>query len=82
MPEVRPESTTPVRVSFPRRVWAAFILFALMQFGVLSTQILLQEDQRTTTYAQLRTAVRQANAALPLIKDAQPLVEAIAEARP
>jgi hypothetical protein len=82
VPEARPDSTTPVRVSFPRRVWAAFVLFALLQFAVLGTQILLQEDQRSTTDAQLRTAVRQANAALPLIEDAQPLVEDLARAKP
>src|SRR4051812_42259686 len=50
--------------------------------GLLVAQIVLLRDQQTTTDAQLRTAVRQANASLPLVEDAQPLVEKLANAQP
>src|SRR4051794_30784277 len=50
--------------------------------GLLAAQIVLLRDQQTTTDAQLRTAVRQANANLPLVEDAQPLVKRLANARP
>lgn len=73
---------TPVHIAVPRRLVAGFGVFGLLMLGLLTAQMLMIEDQRSTTDAQLRTAVRQANAGLPLIKDAQPLVEGIAQSRP
>jgi hypothetical protein len=66
----------------PRRLVAGAVVFGLLLVGVLTAQMLMIEDQRSTTDAQLRTAVRQANAGLPLLEDAQPLVEGIAQSRP
>ena len=79
MPEAAPPTT---RVTFPRVAWVAMAIVFTAQIGLLGVQLLLLEDQRTTTDAQLRTAVRQANASLPLIEDAQPLVESLAASRP
>jgi hypothetical protein len=70
-----PASTAPARVSFPRGAWVVLGLFGVAMISLLGVQLALIEDQRSTTDRQLRTAVRQANASLPLIQDAQPLVE-------
>jgi hypothetical protein len=50
--------------------------------GTLGVQLALIEDQRSSVDRQLRTAVRQANASLPLIEDAQPLVEELRTGAP
>ena len=83
MPDPAPQpAPAPTRVSFHPLAWAALALFGLLMLGTLGTQLALIEDQRTTNDRQLRTAVRQANASLPLIEDAQPLVEQVQAAAP
>jgi hypothetical protein len=77
-----PPTPPPARVSFPPLAWAGLTLFGLLMLGTLGVQLALIEDQRSTVDRQLRTAVRQANASLPLIEDAQPLVEELRTGAP
>jgi hypothetical protein len=79
VPEPAP---SPTRVTFPRIAWAGMALVLLTQIALLAVQLGLIEDQRTTTDDQLRATVQQANALLPLIEDAHPLVESLDESRP
>lgn len=76
------ERPDPVTVAVPRRVWLPFAIGGTLMLLLLGAQVLMIEDQRTTTDAQLRTAVRQANANLPLVEDAQPLVEELRSQAP
>jgi hypothetical protein len=72
----------PQRISFTRGAWIAFAAFALLQVGLLGVQVAIVEDQRSTTDDQLRTAVRQANRAIPLMESVKPLVGDARDAAP
>jgi hypothetical protein len=77
-----PPASGATRVSLPPLAWAGLIVFAVLMLATLGVQLALIEDQRSTTDRQLRTAVRQANATLPLIQDARPLVEQLHTSAP
>jgi hypothetical protein len=72
----------PARVSFSRPVWAAMALFAVLMIAILATLVILIEDQRTTTDRQLAATAKQADAAVPLIREARPLVRETIAALP
>jgi hypothetical protein len=79
VPEPNPE---PIRVTFSRGTWVALIAFAFVLFAGVTTQLLVIEDQRSTTDRQLKTAVRQANRAIPLLDRTRPLVDQTTNAMP
>jgi hypothetical protein len=62
-------------VSFTRGVWAAITVGGLLLIALLGTQVALIEDQRSTTDRQLAATAKQADAAVPLIRKAEPLVD-------
>ncbi|MEA2677771.1 MAG: hypothetical protein QOJ81_1912 [Chloroflexota bacterium] len=73
---------TPVRVSFPRGVWAALAVVGLLQVGGILTQLVVVEDQRRTVRDQREIAERQRSDAEPLVDQAKPLVRAALEGLP
>lgn len=82
MPDLPPRPAAPTRVGLTRNTIIGLSIFGLLMTGLLAAQLALLRDQQTTTDGQLRTAVRQANANLPLVKDAQPLVEDVRQNAP
>ena len=82
MPATPPQPSNPPHVSVTRNVAIVASVFGFLMIGLLAAQVVMLRDQQTTVDAQLRTAVRQANANLPLVEDAQPLVERLAGAEP
>lgn len=72
----------PTSITFSRGTWVALSLFGVLMLGALCGQLLLIEDQRTTTDRQLKTAVRQANRAIPLLDQTRPLVDQTTQALP
>lgn len=57
-------------------------VFGVVMVAVLGVQLALIEDQRSTTDAQLRTAVRQAARSIPLMEQVRPLADDARRARP
>ena len=82
MPDLPPQPAAPPRVGLTRNTIIGLGIFGVLMIGLLMAQLALLRDQQTTTDAQLRTAVRQANASLPLLEDAQPLVEKVSRNAP
>jgi hypothetical protein len=72
----------PTRVSLPRHVYVVLGVFGLLMLGTLVGQLMLIEDQRTTTDEQLAINARQSARAIPLIDDTKPLIERIRGALP
>jgi hypothetical protein len=66
--------TEPARISFTRPAWAALTVLGLLLLGLLATQIVLLEDQRTTVDRQLAVAVRQIKAVEPVTEEARPFL--------
>ena len=79
MPDPTP---APTSITFSRGTWIALTLFGLAMLGTLCAQLLLIEDQRTTTDSKLKTADRQANPAIPLLDRTRPLVDQTTQALP
>ena len=75
-------SAPPVELKLPRRTVAGFAVFGTLMIGLLAVQVAMIEDQRSSVDRQLATAARQADALVPLVEDAQPLVEQIAGGAP
>lgn len=71
-----------VRVSLPRHVYVVLGVFGVLMLGSLATQVLLIEDQRTTTDEQLAINARQSARAIPLIDETKPLIERVRDALP
>jgi hypothetical protein len=71
-----------VRVSLPRHVYVVLGVFGVLMLGSLATQVILIEDQRTTTDEQLAINARQSARAIPLIDETKPLIERVRDALP
>lgn len=66
----------PRRVSYTRAGWAALAVVAVLLVGLIATLVGLIEDQRRTSRTQRAVAERQLHLLAPLIKTAQPALDA------
>jgi hypothetical protein len=70
------------RVSLPTHVYVLAGAFALIMLGLLAAQLIMINDQRTTTDEQLAIQARQSARAIPLLDSTKPLIERVEDALP
>ncbi len=63
------------RVSLPTHVYVLAGVFGALMIGLLAVQLLMIQDQRTTTDKQLAIQARQSARAIPLLDATRPLIE-------
>jgi hypothetical protein len=72
----------PTRVSLPRHVYVLAALFAVLMLGLLAFQLVMINDQRTTTDEQLAIQARQSARAIPVLDRTRPLIDQVNDALP
>lgn len=70
------------RVSLPTHVYVLAGVFGTLMIGLLTLQLIMINDQRTTTDEQLAIQARQSARAIPLLDSTRPLVEEVRGALP
>ncbi|HEX8122665.1 MAG TPA: hypothetical protein VF549_15510 [Solirubrobacteraceae bacterium] len=70
------------RVSLPTHVYVIAAIFGVLMLGLLAVQLIMINDQRTTTDEQLAIQARQSARAIPLLDDTRTFVDEVSAALP